>query len=159
MCCQSEITSSNNKTLNARLLAETQVCHRSYIIAARNNSTNLMVYGETGRPYLYQHEIKDFKFLEYWLLNVNPMLDISGLSYVWNPQNVLNKFDIKVFIKQIVHDQFIYRVGIGVKPLIHQSELRTYCSPFSRKKFFFFSLCSIVKTTEWNGMINADNWS
>jgi hypothetical protein len=27
-------TSSNNKTLNARLLAETQVCHRSYIIAA-----------------------------------------------------------------------------------------------------------------------------
>ena len=26
--------SSNNKTLNARLLAETQVCHRSYIIAA-----------------------------------------------------------------------------------------------------------------------------
>jgi hypothetical protein len=43
---------------------------------------NLMVYGETGRPYLYQHEIKDFKFLEYWLLNVKPMLDISGLSYV-----------------------------------------------------------------------------
>ena len=27
-------SSSNNKTLNARLLAETQVCHRSYIIAA-----------------------------------------------------------------------------------------------------------------------------
>jgi plasmid maintenance system killer protein len=53
MCCQSEITSSNNKTLNARLLAETQVCHRSYIIAARNNSTNLMVYGETGRYSIY----------------------------------------------------------------------------------------------------------
>jgi hypothetical protein len=68
------------------------------------------------------------------------MLDISGLSYVWNPQNVLNKFDIKVFIKQIVHDQFIYRVGIGVKRLIHQSELRTYCSPFSRKNFLFFTL-------------------
>jgi hypothetical protein len=34
--CKS-VTSSNNKTLNARLLAysaETQVCHRSYIIAA-----------------------------------------------------------------------------------------------------------------------------
>ena len=53
MCCQSEITSSNNKTLNARLLAETQVCHRSYIIAARNNSTNFMVYGETGRYSIY----------------------------------------------------------------------------------------------------------
>ena len=53
MCCQSEIISSNNKTLNARLLAETQVCHRSYIIAARNNSTNLMVYGETGRYSIY----------------------------------------------------------------------------------------------------------
>jgi hypothetical protein len=30
-------TSSNNKTLNARLLA--QVCHRSYIIAASRNQT------------------------------------------------------------------------------------------------------------------------
>ena len=37
----------------------------------------------------------------------------------------------------------------GVKPLIHES------SPFSRKKFL--SLCSIVKTTEWNGMIKTDN--
>ena len=39
----------------------------------------------------------------------------------------------------------------GVKPLIHQSEL----SPISRKKFL--SLCSIVKTTEWNGLIKIDN--
>ena len=44
----------------------------------------------------------------------------------------------------------------GVKPLIHQSELGTYeSSPFSRKKFL--SLCSIVKTTEWNGLIKIDN--
>ena len=28
-------------------------------------------------------------------------------------------------------------------------------SPFSRKKFL--SLCSIVKTTEWNGLIKIDN--
>jgi hypothetical protein len=41
------------------------------------------------------------------------------------------------------------QLHLGVKPLIHQSE------PFSRKKFF--SLCSIVKTTEWNGMIKTDN--
>jgi hypothetical protein len=37
----------------------------------------------------------------------------------------------------------------GVKPLIHES------SPFSRKKFL--SLWSIVKTTEWNGLIKIDN--
>ena len=37
--------------------------------------------------------------------------------------------------------------SLGVKPLIHQSELR--------KKFL--SLCSIVKTTEWNGLIKIDN--
>jgi hypothetical protein len=44
----------------------------------------------------------------------------------------------------------------GVKPLIHQPELGTYeSSPFSRKKFL--SLCSIVKTTEWNGLIKIDN--
>ena len=34
---------------------------------------------------------------------------------------------------------------LGVKPLIH----------FSRKKFLSF--CSIVKTTEWNGIIKTDN--
>jgi hypothetical protein len=28
-------------------------------------------------------------------------------------------------------------------------------NPFSRKKFL--SLCSIVKTTEWNGLIQIDN--
>ena len=28
-------------------------------------------------------------------------------------------------------------------------------SPFSRKRFL--SLCSIVKTTEWNGLIKIDN--
>jgi len=46
---------------------------------------------------------------------------------------------------------------IGVKPLIHKSELRTYTKvvPFQEKKFL--SLCSIVKTTEWNGLIKIDN--
>jgi len=43
-------------------------------------------------------------------------------------------------------------IPVGVKPLIHQSELRTNeSSPFSRKKFH--SPCSFVKTTEWNGLI------
>ena len=50
----------------------------------------------------------------------------------------------------------VYNECSGVKPLIHQSELRTYeSSPFSRKKFL--SHCSIVKTTEWNGLIKIDN--
>ena len=46
---------------------------------------------------------------------------------------------------------------LGVKPLIHQSELGTYSKvvPFQEKKFL--SLCSIVKTTEWNGLIKIDN--
>jgi len=45
----------------------------------------------------------------------------------------------------------------GVKPLIQQSELGTYTKvvPFQEKKFL--SLCSIVKTTEWNGLIKIDN--
>ena len=45
----------------------------------------------------------------------------------------------------------------GVKPLIHQSELRTYTKvvPFQEKKFLSF--CSIVKTTECNGLIKIDN--
>ena len=38
--------------------------------------------------------------------------------------------------------------SLGVKPLIHQSELS---SPFSRKKFLS------LWTTEWNGLIKIDN--
>jgi hypothetical protein len=54
-------------------------------------------------------------------------------------------------------DRSIYNAVIGVKPPIHQSELRAYTKvvPFQEKKFL--SLCSIVKTTEWNGMIKTDN--
>jgi hypothetical protein len=36
-------------------------------------------------------------------------------------------------------------------------ELRTKVVPFKEKKFL--SPCSIVKTTEWNGIIEIDNWS
>jgi len=43
-----------------------------------------------------------------WSLNVKSILGNSGLGYVWNSQNVLNKFDIKMFIKQILHDQCIH---------------------------------------------------
>ena len=48
------------------------------------------------------------------------------------------------------------RIPTGVKPLIHQSELGTYTKvvPFQEN---FLSLCSIVKTTEWNGLIKIDN--
>jgi hypothetical protein len=46
--------------------------------------------------------------------------------------------------------------SLGVKPLIHQSELGTYTKvALSRKKFL--SLCSIVKTAQWNGLIQIDN--
>jgi hypothetical protein len=50
-------------------------------------------------------------------------------------------------------------LSLCVKPLIHQSDLRTYTKvvPFQEKKFL--SLWSIVTTTEWNGLIKIDNWS
>ena len=45
---------------------------------------------------------------------------------------------------------------VGVKPLIHRSELGTYTKvgPFQEQ---FLSLCSVVKTTKWNGLIKIDN--
>ena len=48
---------------------------------------------------------------------------------------------------------------LGVKPVIHQSELRTYTKvvPFQEKNSFHFVNYSIVKTTEWNGLIKIDN--
>jgi hypothetical protein len=45
----------------------------------------------------------------------------------------------------------------GVKPLIHQSELRTYTKVVAFQEKEFLSLCSIVNTTEWNGLIQIDN--
>ena len=44
--------SSNNKTLNARLLARTQACHRSYIIAARTIPRPLAMASLEMRPKL-----------------------------------------------------------------------------------------------------------
>jgi hypothetical protein len=48
-------------------------------------------------------------------------------------------------------------VYAGVKPIIHQSELRTYTKVVHFQEKKFLSLCSIVKTTEWNGLIKIDN--
>ena len=48
---------------------------------------------------------------------------------------------------------------IGVKPIIHQSELRTYTKVVLFKENSSFLLCCIVKYTEWNGIIKIDNWS
>ena len=68
---------------------------------------------------------------------------------------------LKILLSEHVIIEGVKPVGIlgilswGVNPLIHQSELRTYT--LKRKKFI--SLCNIVKTTEWNGIIKIDNWS
>ena len=45
----------------------------------------------------------------------------------------------------------------GVKPLIHQSELRTYTKVITFKEKSSFHFVVNVKTTEWNGMIKTDN--
>ena len=53
----------------------------------------------------------------------------------------------------------ITRLVIGTRCKTTNSPIRAWnmyeSSPFSRKKFL--SLCSIVKTTEWNGLIKIDN--
>ena len=49
-------------------------------------------------------------------------------------------------------------LAYGVKPLICQSELRTYTKVVPFQEINFLSLCSIVTTTEWNGLIKIDNW-
>jgi hypothetical protein len=41
--------------------------------------------------------------------------------------------------------------------LCNKSELRTYTKVVLFQKKMFLSLCSIVTTTEWNGMIKTDN--
>ena len=57
----------------------------------------------------------------------------------------------------VLHSRLTICDSLSVKPLIHQSELRTYTKvvPFQEKKFL--SLCSIVKTTEWNEIIKTDS--
>jgi hypothetical protein len=50
--------SSNNKTLNARLLsAETQVCHRSYIIAASSTGLTVMNFSSTGFESILRNQL------------------------------------------------------------------------------------------------------
>ena len=40
---------------------------------------------------------------------VKSILDNTGLSYIWNNQIVLSKMDIKMYVKQILQDQFIQK--------------------------------------------------
>ena len=71
---------------------------------------------------------------------------------------ILKKTSFEIFQTKQLHRKSKNTVlSLGVKPLIRQSELRTYTKvvPFQEKKFL--SLCSIVKTTEWNGLIEIDN--
>jgi hypothetical protein len=77
-------------------------------------------------------------------LNINA---INWLRLHWNQNKISRSIKSPPFL--------------GVKPVIHQSELRTYTKvvPFQEKSSFHFINYSIVKTTEWNGLIKIDNWS
>jgi hypothetical protein len=74
-------------------------------------------------------------------------LNINWLRLHWNQNKISRSIKSLPFL--------------GVKPVIHQSELRTYTKvvPFQEKNSFHFVNYSIVKTTEWNGLIKIDNWS
>ena len=47
-------------------------------------------------------------------------------------------------------------MDVGVKPIIHQSELRPYTKvvPFKENSSFRFV---VLRNTEWNGIIKIDN--
>jgi hypothetical protein len=81
-----------------------------------------------------------FKILQWNArLRKTPTLKIAWSS----PKNSVFKDHVLIYILH-AHTHMLINI-IGVKPLIHQSEPRTYeSSPFSRKKFL--SVCSIVKT-------------
>jgi len=73
--------------------------------------------------------------------------------YVYNKlKRIYNKksYFYKISCHYLSHT-YIY---IGVKPLIHQSEL---ANVFLCKEKKFLSPCSIVKTTEWNRIIKIEN--
>ena len=65
----------------------------------------------------------------------------------------------------MINNNTISRIYILTNPFLNfrcqttNSPIRAWniyeSSPFSRKKFL--SLCSTVKTTEWNGLIKIDN--
>ena len=90
-------------------------------------------------------------------------IGIPTVYWKTRPSNVTNMLSSRIkYVDDIRFRELLGRISLyllGVKPLIHQSELRTYkkSSPFYRKKFL--SLFCIVKNTEWNGIIKIENWS
>ena len=108
------------------------------VLSVRTTTPNFMVYGETGRyPIEINIKIRMLNFWNKLLMNndklsgmlyqllldmhnggycnskwtsyVKSILDHTGLSFVWNNQNVLDKNYIKLYIKQILCDQFIQK--------------------------------------------------
>ena len=53
--------------------------------------------------YMHNRELCNSK----WLECIKSILNETGLAYVWESQSVLNKTDIKYYIKQNLKDQFI----------------------------------------------------
>ena len=74
--------------------------------------------------------------------------------YVQNTFSNSNS-DSAISVKYLI----IHNYYIQIRCQTTNSPIRAWniyeSSPFSRKKFL--SLCSIVKTTEWNGLIKIDN--
>ena len=108
------------------------------ILDVRSNTPNYMVYGETGRfpldilikqrmlcfwsNLLSQSKLSsslyNFAYVLFsnndvniaWLLSMKSLFDNLGLSYVWESQSVLSKFDVKYVIKQTLIDQFCQKM-------------------------------------------------
>jgi hypothetical protein len=61
----------------------------------------------------------------------------------------------KVFSISILHAHCNNKLILYIIIKEKGESYNLYVDPFSRKKFL--SLCSIVKTTEWNGLVKIDN--
>jgi hypothetical protein len=55
-------------------------------------------------------------------------------------------------------DKLFLQWYLGVKPLIDQSEVRTYTKVVPFKEKMFHSLCCILKNIRYNGITKIDNW-
>ena len=123
---------------NTDILERIHLQFLKYTLSVRTSTPNFMVYGETGKfpidvslklrilnfwtkllvnnnklsGKLYQLLLNMHNLGECnskWILFVKSILDNAGLSYVWNNHIVLSKMDIKMYVKQILQDQFIQK--------------------------------------------------
>ena len=106
-----------------------------------------------------------------WLECIKSILNETGLAYVWESQSVLNKTDIKYYIKQNLKDQFIQKWFSDIDNSSRGQFYSLFKNSFGMEKYLIklkkkhrLQICKLrcsnikfpIETGRWNNIARED---